>query len=205
MNINEALGKLNELLPLVSRQHALPLAHRSIHQKILYSLANHGAIDFPVESHILESLENNDLVVLDKDTKRVIGAYPFSLNKTEHQVFNEDINFYAMCAFDAVAIAPVFELNINIKSRCHVTHNEIKIQQHCNEVIELYPSKDIYIGILWQSAGSCAADSLCTKMIFLKDHETAQSWKAGSASKSIFPVNNAIDFAIQYFKPLLQV
>jgi hypothetical protein len=202
MNINNALIKLNQLLPLNERQRELHAETQHVHRKILHSFANTGQAPENIKQEILNELADNDLVVLDGITGQISGAYPFSLRKTAHHVFNENINLYAMCAFDAIAIAPLFNLKINTVSSCHISEEKINILQHADKVITT-STEDIYIGIHWQSAGSCAAENLCMEMVFLKNKKIAQQWQADE-SFCIFPLDDAISFAVSYFKPLLQ-
>ena len=202
MNIDNALEKLNSLLPLVERQKILADEHRIAHRHILNSFAFSGEATTDIDVSVLKTLEENDLVVLDEENQ-VVGAYPFSLRKTAHRVSSENIDLFAMCAFDAVAIAPVFNVKTHINSHCHVTNEEIEIIQNSDKLIEAEPSEEIYIGIRWQSPGSCAADNLCMEMIFLKDEQVAKQWQDGNENFSIFPLEDAIVFAEKYFKPLL--
>lgn len=203
MNIEEGLEKLNSILPLKVRQQSLEPEGRKIHREILNSFATNGKTAEDIDPGILKILENNDQVVLDESKTKVIGAYPFSLKKTSHRIYNDQIDLYAMCAFDAIAIAPVFNVNINVESHCYVTNEPIEITQHADKVISVKPSKDIYIGIRWQSAGSCAAESLCMEMLYLKDEATAKQWQGRNEAYSIYPLPAAIEFATRYFKPLI--
>lgn len=202
MNINIALKKLNELLPLKERQIKLNSKLYNLHQKILYSFALDGKSLDDVDQLSLNELTSNDLIVLD-DKNNIVGSYPFSIKKTVHRVFNDSIDLYAMCAFDAISIAPVFNINTNIVSQCHISKEEINIIQNGNEIKNVTPSKNIYVGIRWQSAGVCAAENLCMEMVFLKDREKAMQWKGSEDSFSIFNLKDAIEFSIKYFKPLL--
>ncbi len=202
MNIEHALEKLNVLLPLKERQQRLQLKYRESHRNILNSFSKNGKAPDNIEQSDLNILSENDLIVLG-DNSEVVGAYPFSLGETAHHIFNDNINLHAMCAFDAIAIAPVFNVKINIISCCHLSKEMIKVTQDGRQVINVRPSKNIYVGIRWQSAGSCAADNLCMEMVFLKDEATALQWQNNDENFSIFELNNAIEFAVKYFKPLL--
>ena len=203
MNIEVGLEKLNSILPLKERQQSLEPEARKIHREILNSFAANGKASEDIDPGILKILESNDQVVLDESKTKVIGAYPFSLKMTAHRIYNDQIDLYAMCAFDAIAIAPVFNVNINVESHCYVTNEPIEIIQHADKVISVKPSEDIYIGIRWQSAGSCAAESLCMEMLYLKDEATAKQWQGGKEDYSIYPLPDAIEFATRYFKPLI--
>lgn len=202
MNIAAALEKLNEILPLTNRQRQLPAELKSLHQDILFSLAKTGKVANNYNLDDLKVLNEYDLIVLSQDNNTIRGAYPFSLNKTRHKIVLENTEIYAMCALDAIAIAPVFNLKTKILSKCHVSNEKIEIQQDGDTLIEALPSLDLHVGIKWQQAGVCAADSLCMEMVFLKDNKVASEWKLGD-NKSIFSLNDAIKFSIQYFEPLV--
>lgn len=205
MKIDVALNKLNSLLPLKERQSALKPELKLLHQEILFSFANSGrAPKSDDKISQLKELDENDLIVLDKTTNEISGAYPFSLKETAHHVFLADTEFYAMCAFDAISIAPVFGVSTTVKSHCHISNEKIEIHQSGDKIQSVKPSRDIYIGIKWQQTGSCAAESLCMEMVFLKDKKVAIDWMESDENISVFPLDDAIKFAVNYFKPLIE-
>jgi mercuric reductase len=202
--IEEALVRLNTLLPLSERQKALSPAHKKIHQAILNDFVNTGSVQPAYDKASLDVLSQNDLIVLDAETGEITGAYPFSIKHTPHHVFMNDFVIYAMCAFDAIAIAPVFNQTTSIKSVCHVTNDMIEIKQAGTIINYECDSMDVHVGIRWQSPGGCAAESLCMEMVFLKNENTAQQWVATGHEKSVFNLNDAIDFATRFFMPLIE-
>lgn len=202
MNIEKGLLKLNELLPLLERQSKLTPKSLIAHRTILNTFSKTGLAAKNIKQSILLELNENDLIVLDKEGC-LVGAYPFSLRETKHHVVNDDLKIYAMCAFDAVAIAPVFNIKTTILSQCHVSNSKIEISQNGSKLETTFPNDDIHIGIRWQSAGSCAADNLCMEMVFLKNKEIAIEWGQDD-SFSIFTLDDAIEFSIKYFKPLME-
>ena len=204
MNIDEALIKLNTLLPLAERQQALSPAEKKIHQSILQDFVTTGAAGSEYDSNSLEILRKNDLIVLDAESGEVTGAYPFSSKSTPHHVFMNDFIVYAMCALDAIAIAPVFNQTTSIKSLCHITKDTIEIKQTGKEINNEHECKDVHVGIRWQDAGSCAAESLCLEMVFLKNQNTAEDWLNRGHDKSIFNLTDSIEFATRYFSPLIE-
>ena len=202
MDIAAGLEKLNSLLPLKARQELLTPELKSLHQDILRCFAEQGqALDVPDLSQ-LDALSKNDLVVLDDKTGKLTGAYPFSILKKTHRVALNNAELYAMCAFDAISIAPVFSVATKITSQCHVTTEPVEIVQKDNEVISVMP-EDVHIGIKWQSTGSCAAESLCMEMVFLNDKATAEGWQGSNEHIDIYPLDAAIEFGVKYFKPLM--
>jgi hypothetical protein len=203
-NIDEALIKLNTLLPLAERQQSLSPADKKIHQSILHDFVKTGAASPDYDRSSLDVLSDKDLIVLDKESGVVTGAYPFCSKSTPHHVFMNDFITYAMCALDAIAIAPVFNQTTLIKSVCHVTKDTIEIKQNGNEITNEHDCKDVHVGIRWQDPGSCAAESLCMEMVFLKNANTAEDWLQRGHDKSVFNLNDAIEFATRYFSPLIE-
>ena len=202
MNIEKGIRKLNSLLPLKERQQALSPELKSCHRDILDSFLRYGAVKKNIDIAQLDFLDKKDLIVLDEN-KSVIGAYPFSLRRTEHQVSISNVNIYAMCALDAVAIAPAFNVETSIRSQCRESKEAIEITQSGDQLIAANPSKDICVGIRWQSPNACSADSLCMDMVFLKNNEVALKWQGKSKDCNIFSLQDAIIFAKRYFEPLL--
>lgn len=204
MKIETALQKLNTLLPLHKRQSTLSVKEREVHQAILTDFVTRGKVPPVYDNEILCLLDEYDLIVLDKAGGEVTGAYPFSLRTTPHSVKIGKVEICAMCAFDAIAIAPVFNTSTSIKSHCHVTKNTLEISQCGSTVNYIQGSDDLCIGIRWQDTGSCAAESLCMEMIFLKDKNTALQWQDSSSDKTLFSLTEALEFATRYFKPLTE-
>ena len=202
-----ALRRLNELLPLKRRQQALPQPLAHIHRLILRSFAEQGrplttneiaaVLGSPQSAlHALAVLASNDLVVLNtkvvKDEKaarisiedpgaKILGAYPMTTETTPHRVKvggPAGREVHAMCAVDALAISLMFGVETCIDSKCHVTGESIYICQHGKQVLNVRPSPDIRVGIRWQQFSTCAAHTLCTEMVFLKDTKTAIGWQS---------------------------
>ena len=182
-----ALRHLNHILPLKHRQTALQPPLAMVHRSILRSLAERGrpltrseiAGILGNEKSALNALAvlgSNDLIVLnsavtkDPVTKRVIindpanveviGAYPMTTATTPYKVtlFGHDI--YAMCALDGLSIAPMFNTETRIESKCHVTGEPIKIRQKGMELFEASPSINVQFGIRWGKADATAAHGI---------------------------------------------
>jgi mercuric reductase len=227
----QVLEHLQQILPLKKRQQALPPPLRTVHRAILTSLATTGKVPRQAEIaamlgskqaavHALSVLGKNDLVILnspvrvDEQTKQpvtaedaeVLGAYPMTTENTPHKVVFGEHSVNAMCAVDALAIGPVFGVKTRIDSKCHVTGTPIRIQQQGAEIIEANPSQEIRVGIRWQPVNNtCAAHTLCTEMIFLKDQQVAEAWsmKHGSGA-DVMTLPEAIELGVAFFTPLLE-
>ena len=64
----------------------------------------------------LRRLAREDLVHHDPATGAILVAYPFSGRSTAHQVRFDGREVYAMCAIDALGIAPMLDEAVEIAS-----------------------------------------------------------------------------------------
>lgn len=213
MNLDAALDKLNSLLPLKARQSQLEPRLRDLHIAILRNFATAGRPLSRDEVALqlgegdvdaaLARLAADDLVVLTPDRSQIMGAYPFTAEERVHQVLVNGHTVHAMCALDALAIAPMFEAATRIDSRCHVTGTPIEIHMQGEALLSAMPG-EVHVGIHWQGTSGCAAQSLCMEMVFLADAETAQRWQQqDSENISVYELPDAVTFAAAYFRPLL--
>ncbi|MDH5395219.1 MAG: alkylmercury lyase family protein [Gammaproteobacteria bacterium] len=205
MHIDAALHKLNSLLPLKKRQDVLNPYLKSLYREIILSLAHTGQAPSVTDILSMNKLNQDDLIIYDEKNNKITGAYPFSLKQTPHRILLSESELFAMCAFDAVAIAPVYGVSVEIRSHCYITKDEINIKQNADKIVSVKPGSDIFIGIKWQPAGTCAAENLCMEMIFLKNGHVAREWQAASPNKNIFPLAEAIAFSVHYFRPLIEL
>lgn len=210
--VNRAVESLTDILPLAKRQQGLGKELADVYQNILYSYVDRGktlnrneiAQQVKDLDESIRILKDNDMVVFDSNGEPV-GAYPFTMEQREHEVTVNGHKVHCMCALDALAVSPMFDLETTINSRCHVTAEPVSIHQHNREVIDADQNSDIFFGISWNSAANnCCATSLCTEMIFLKGKQTADQWQAEDKdNREIFNLPDAIDFAAGFFLPLM--
>jgi hypothetical protein len=214
VNLDAALDKLNSLLPLKARQSQLEPQLRSLHIAILRNFASAGR---PLSRDevaqqlgggdvdaALARLAADDLVVLGPDHGQIVGAYPFTAEERVHRVLVNGQTVHAMCALDALAIAPMFETATRIDSRCHVTGTPVEIHMQGGALLSARPG-EVHVGIHWQGTSGCAAQSLCMEMVFLADAETAQRWQQQDSNNiSVYDLPDAVTFAGAYFRPLLE-
>jgi mercuric reductase len=229
-DVLQVLNHLESLLPLPRRHRELQPGLRSIHRIILRSLADTGKP--PSQSGIaamlggkaaalesLGALQAVDLVVLsapaiyNEKTKQtvadpaaeIVGAYPMTTAATPHKVTSNGQVVNAMCAVDALAISPMFSRETVIESKCHLTGTPIRIRQNGATALEARPNAEIRVGIRWQSLQGCAAKTICAEMVFLKDAQTAETWrKTDPQSIDILTLEEAIELGTAFFVPLLE-
>lgn len=214
MMIPEAVAQLNQRLPLRDRQAKLSDSYRQTHRAILYSLVKQGRALTRAElaaqlgsdavEDFLQHVAMVDLVVLDAQAKTIAGAYPLTTEKTPHAIEVNGQHLFAMCALDAVAVAPLFAAEVVINSRCHVTRTPLRIHMRESTILLATPVPTIYVGVRWQQPNGHAAHSLCMEMVFLRDGQTASQWQGGDQlNYSVFTLQDAVEFGARYFKPLL--
>lgn len=99
----------------------------------------------------------------------------------------------------------MFDLETRVSSTCKVTGEAIAIHQRGKELIDAKPSRQVRVGARWQRAIDCPAHVLCRQMVFLKDAEIAADWQSSDPLyKSIFTLEEAIEFGEAFFRPLLE-
>jgi mercuric reductase len=209
-----AIDKLNSQLPLLARQKALPPEMAAAHRAILRTLAEEGRVltndelanlvgaDGVVAA--IERLGGDDLVVLDADKTKVLGAYPMTTEDTAHHLRVNGRAVNAICALDAMVVGPMYDAEVAIESRCHVTGEPIRVHQKGYRILSAEPSADVRVGVRWQQPGACAAHSMCLEMVFLRDGDTARHWvKEGEGEKTEFTLDEAVAFGATFFVPLV--
>lgn len=212
VKISNAIDHLNKILPLAQRLHALEPEMAVVYRNILRSYVDIGrslnkseiASQVDDVDTAIEVLKSNDMVVFDENNEPV-GAYPFTMEQRVHRMDINGHGLHCMCALDALAVSPMFEIETVISSECAVTGEAIKIRQRNRDIINLDDNRDVYFGISWNSAANdCCATSLCTEMLFLKGGAIADAWRDEDPdNRELFSLSEAVDFAAGFFVPLL--
>lgn len=214
MDIQQAVDKLNSLLPLAARQQQLNPELRRLHQLILRTFVERGRPLPSTEAatHLtqysvqqaFQLLAEQDLIVLDGERQMIMGAYPMSYEVTPHVVEVNGHAINAMCALDALAVAPMFGAVTRIKSSCAISGVPVSIEMQDEQVESLDAPASLYVGIRWQSPCGAAAHSLCRDMVFLAGQEVVTKWQQRSETEgSVFEIPAAIAIGATFFRPLL--
>ncbi|MCW8923902.1 MAG: alkylmercury lyase family protein [Gammaproteobacteria bacterium] len=212
--IKKAVDRLNNILPLKANQQSMSPEMQQLHRDILYSYIELGRsltrdelaqrIDNVDEA--INLLQQKDMVVFDSN-REPVGAYPFTMEKREHKISVNGHLVHSMCALDSLAISPMYGVELEINSICHVSGEPILIRQNGFEIINSSDVENVFFAINWNaaSANTCCADSLCAEMIFLKDQPVAHNWLNEDVEhRQIFTLNEAVEFAAEFFTPLLK-
>jgi mercuric reductase len=175
---------------------------RSLHREILQALATGS--DLPaITPAQLEQLRAADLVVVGA-AGAVTGAYPITLEPTDHTVKHNGHAIHAMCAVDALAIGPMFGHATSLRSRCHVCGTPIALEQDDEAITPEHLLDTVHVGIAWRETCGCAAHSLCREMVFFCGPVHAAAWQADApATHSVLRLPEAIRLAKAFFLPLV--
>lgn len=212
--VRQAVERLNSQLPLKDRQDRLGEPLKALHREVIKSLVTRGRA--PSRSEVaalvgegevdaaITRLGKDDLVVLSKDRREIVGAYPVTQESTPHEVKVGGNSIHAMCALDALSVSPMYGVPVEICSHCRVTGEAVCIKQDGARILDATPPTT-RVGVRWQMpSGDHAAHSMCMEMVFLKDDATAAAWHGGDLQNhGVFSLEEAVDFGARFFKPLL--
>jgi mercuric reductase len=213
-SVSRAVQRLNGQLPLKGRQDKLSEPLKAVHREAIRSLVTRGRPPSRAEiaAHVGEDavdsaiarLGGDDLVVLSRDRREIVGAYPVTSEATPHEVHVGGHVIHAMCALDAMSVGPMYDVPVEICSRCRVTGEAVCIKQEGTRITEATPAS-VRVGVRWQMpAGDHAAHSMCMEMVFLKDDAAAAAWHDGDlANHTVFTLEEATQFGAAFFRPLL--
>lgn len=206
--------RLNQLLPLKARQDRLPPMLQALHRTVIVSLVARGRPPHRSEvaarvgadqvEQALTRLGDDDLIVLADDRREILGAYPVTSEVTPYEIQVNGHRIYGMCALDALAVGPMFDQPVEIRSQCRVTGAAVYLSQAGERILEAQPP-GVRVGVRWQRpSGGSAAHSLCREMVFLRDDNAAAAWHGGELGQhSVYTLEQAVAFGAQYFRPLL--
>ena len=214
MDVKQAVDKLNGLLPLAARQQLLDAELSELHKVILSNFVEQGRPLAITEAaghlsqHSVEEafqiLAQNDLIVLDVEQQMIMGAYPLSYEVTPHVVEVNGHAINAMCALDALSVAPMFEVETTIKSSCAIAGKPLSLHMQCEQVVSVEMGDNLYVGIRWQTPCGAAAHSLCRDMVFLLGQAAVDKWRRRSDIEgSVFDLPTAVAISSAFFRPLL--
>jgi len=211
--IEDAIARLEAQLPLQERQSRLSLPLQRAHRAVLQALAERGEPpsdrelalivgDGQVADAIL-ALGDADLAVLNPERTRIVGAYPMTTASTSHRLDLHGTTVNAMCALDALSVAPMYGCDVVISSSCSVTGTPIRIDQRDETIQVAEPSRDVRVGVHWQNPQGHAAHSMCLQMVFLQDGTIAEGWANDEPeARSIFSLDEAVAFGAGFFRPI---
>jgi len=134
--VTQAVDHHKKRLHLAERQKRLDTETTNANQMILKSYIDLGQTLNKAEiaeqgtdiEEVINTLRPNDMVVFESNDEPV-GANPFTMEQRNHKIMVNGHTVHSMCALDALAISPMFNIKTHIESKCHVTGDKISIDQ----------------------------------------------------------------------------
>jgi hypothetical protein len=156
--------------------------------------------------HTLDLFTEFDLVHHDPSSGEVLVAYPFSARPRGHSVLIDSTHrVEAMCAIDALGIAPMLQQPIEITSHDPLTGTEIWVRLDPGEGAWWEPETAVVL------AGSPCCDGpsfrgCCDVLNFFQTDDSAHTYLAAHPELSGFPISipDAIETGRTVFADLLQ-
>lgn len=123
----------------------------------------------------LATLAREDLVHTDDD-RTVLVAYPFSARPRGHRVtIDGECTVEAMCAIDALGVAPMLNKPIEVSSHDPVSGTEIRVRLHPDDGAAWEPETAVVL-----AGSSCASGpsycGCCDVLNFFESTETAERY-----------------------------
>jgi mercuric reductase len=128
---------------------------------------------------LLARLKERDLVVLDPNGERVVGAYPLTDRETGHRVKLGTRILNAMCAIDALGVGAMYGRDAEVRSSCRSCGALIRIatRDRGRTIKNVEPATAVvWSGIHYERG--CAADSLCKIIAFFCGDAHLEVWRA---------------------------
>lgn len=134
---------------------------------------------------LLADLHRHDLVLLNRGGTHIREAYPFTESVTGHTVMfvRTGRTLNTMCAIDALGAGAMCRENAIIRSACRVCDAPIVVRAQDDGMTlgEVNPQAAMVWAGFRQSCG-CAADSLCTELVFFCSDQHLEGWRASGAA-----------------------
>jgi Alkylmercury lyase len=152
----------------------------------------------------LELLQQRDLVHHDPSSGAILVAYPFSGRPTAHRVRLNGREVYAMCALDALGIAPMLGEPIEILSRDPLTGDGIRVELAPEGDGDWQPHEAVVVSGTTGPGESC--DRCCPVLNFFASAESAERWLGLNSHVRglVVPMQDAITAGRAVFGDLLK-
>jgi len=199
------------------RAKRLTAGERSLYQWMLRSFAAgappspdtlvEAASSFEVDVEVaLATLAREDLAHYDPTTGTILVAYPFSGRPRGHRVLIDgEHRAEAMCAIDALGIAPMLNLPIEINSRDPCTGSEIWVRLDPGDGAWWEPGTAVVL------AGSSCCDApsfrgCCDVLNYFESHASAERHLREHAELAGLPISipDAIEVGRTVFADLIK-
>lgn len=134
---------------------------------------------------VLQQLQRHDLVLLDPATGAIQGAYPLTQKSTGHSITfrRTGRTLETMCAVDALGAGAMCREDIAIHAACRSCGTPIIGQVKDRGMsLETIDPRDTVVWVGLRESRGCAANSLCTELLFFCCDAHLDNWRAGHSS-----------------------
>jgi hypothetical protein len=105
----------------------------------------------------------------------IVTLYPFSVTPTTTIVQLADVTRYAMCAIDALGIAPMLGQTTTIQSTCPISGEALTLTVESDGVREYAPAT---LAVLYRRAAGPAHLNRCSATRFFRSPDDGRRWLA---------------------------
>jgi Alkylmercury lyase len=168
-----------------TRARPMDAVERAMHQAILRAFARTGCPPLPHDldqvaagraGDVLDALHDLDAIRLTSYGEIAV-AYPFSAVPTRHRVrIGDRVDVYAMCAVDALGMAPMLGQDAVIESVDVTDGHPISVVMRDGGSTWQPVGAVVFIGA--DPGGGASADCCCDYLNFFTDRFSAQAWIA---------------------------
>lgn len=161
--------------------HILRLYARLGHSPAMEEVAAEAELPTPCVKEHLARLRECDLVLLDSNGETILGAYPFTEAASGHSVTFQGTGhtLATMCAIDALGAGAMCRDDVTVRSACSACGAPViaRTDHHGMTLKQVAPAGAVVWVGLRESCG-CAADTLCTELLFFCSDEHLARWRA---------------------------
>lgn len=157
------------------RTRAVPLdpAEQDAHRAILRSFASTGRPPADLDPRVLAALHAADAIRLGPDGQIAV-AYPFSATPTRHRVrIGDAVDVHAMCAIDALGIAPMLGQDTLVESVDLTIGQPITVTTTGGRTHWQPATAVAFVGA---DGSGPSADCCCDYLNFFADRRAAETW-----------------------------
>jgi hypothetical protein len=179
-----------------NRTERLPPAERTVYHWILRRFADGARPDreaLATESArrgvplaaLLATFAREDLVHID-ETGSVVVAYPFSGRPTPHRVRFNGREAFAMCAIDALGIAPMLDIEIEVASSDPIDGNAVRVALTPEGQATWEPPEAVVVA--GRTCEGAAYQGCCQVLNFFASRANAERYLRERADVRGFPI-----------------
>ncbi len=134
---------------------------------------------------VMQALEAGRHLKLVPGTQRILMAFPFSAVATPFRVRERGgRQYFANCAWDAVAFHAMLDEGVRIESRCHHCAEPIGIELAAGRVGGSAPGPLVYLSLPASQWWTDIVNTCSNHMVFFRSAPHLDDWRAANSEPS---------------------